>query len=136
MSEFTPVLLPNQVAKLHSQVLMEISYETENDGRAWDLDRHAHRQKKVERFENGILKKIASVIGEQNILWEDKKQSYKLTLIKDGSPLIVDYFPKANRLLVRKENKWFNRGDRWLQNFILGNGNVEEKKWNKSNQIL
>ena len=32
---------------------------------------------------------------------------------------IIDYFPKANKLLIRKQNKWHQAGLRWIIRNLL-----------------
>ena len=32
---------------------------------------------------------------------------------------IVDYYPKSNKLLLRKDNKWINLGIEWIKENLL-----------------
>lgn len=44
--------------------------------------------------------------------------SYSIITQKYGT---LDYFPKANKLLIRKENKWIKPGLKWILNNLLNN---------------
>lgn len=32
---------------------------------------------------------------------------------------IIDYYPKANKILIRKQNKWITQGLRWINDSLL-----------------
>lgn len=40
----------------------------------------------------------------------EQKTCYTLLPEKDDNPVIMDFYPKGNRLLIRNEHKWYNRG--------------------------
>jgi hypothetical protein len=72
------------------------------------------REERIERFEEEwlpLLKEKATVHYSEllNRYWiENKKMG------------VIDFYPKANKILIRKENRWVKPGLQWLiKNFEL-----------------
>jgi len=93
-----------------SDALTEAAMKEENDLIALGIYNKALREKRLERFESHILdlEKKGYEIVENN---------HKYTIDTDTQEIkygIIDYFPKANKLLIRKENKWIKPGLNWI----------------------
>lgn len=73
------------------------------------------REARLERFECGYTEKL-----EANncivIPFNGSKVVIDTQTSKYG---ILDYFPKANKILIRKDNKWITQGLRWINDTIL-----------------
>ena len=85
------------------QLKKELS-EVDNDLKALGIKKKLNREIKNDRFLDHWLPQIQAKT-EVNI--DPKMDKYSLKLEKYG---IVDYFPKSNRLLIRKTNKWKDKG--------------------------
>lgn len=67
--------------------------------------------------------------------WETYKEqlvgkSYIVTEVDEGTKVtisgiilnnygVIDFYPKANRILIRKSNKWISQGLKWIINNLL-----------------
>ena len=72
------------------------------------------REERKERFEDKWLQLL---LAKTNILHDKKTGKYEIWHHRLGT---LDYYPKANKLLVRSQNKWYPRGLNWLiKNFEL-----------------
>jgi hypothetical protein len=76
----------------------------DNDIKALGIVRKLNRETKNERFLDYWLPKIKQIV---DVTVDPKMDKYTMTLSKHG---IVDFFPKSNRLLIRKTNTWKNQG--------------------------
>jgi len=69
------------------------------------------RQERVERFED-VLPKLNDSDKVITITYYEVQGKYTIaTNTKFG---IVDYYPKANKILIRKDNDWKVGGLKWL----------------------
>jgi hypothetical protein len=68
------------------------------------------RQERVERFEPWLeeLKTSSFIIS----IVSDLGQGKHTITTKDYG--VIDYFPKANKLLIRKNNNWIQPGLKWI----------------------
>jgi hypothetical protein len=65
-------------------------------------------------FEDNWYATFQKKFGE-HFWFDDKKFCYSLELTQDTSNTqIVDYYPKADKILIRKENRWIKPGLSWL----------------------
>lgn len=73
------------------------------------------RQERVERFEPWLeeLKASPFIISIVSDLSQSK---HTITTENYG---VVDYFPKANKILIRKENKWVQQGLKWIRHHLI-----------------
>lgn len=101
-----------------SEILAEIQTEVKNDSLAWELDAKIKREGKVEFFSERWLPKFRAWLQDE-IKWDDKKECFTLLLEQDDLPVIKDFYPKANRVLIRKQNKWLHNGLQWLIKNVL-----------------
>lgn len=83
------------------------SYE-DNDLKALSLVTKAIREKRDERFGQYYNKLIS--LG-YNIEYSEPSNRYTIKTSKYG---IIDYYPKANKILIRSINKWHTAGLRWI----------------------
>jgi len=86
--------------------------QTENDLAALGIFTKAIREKRSENFEEYWLEKLQC--------------DYKCEEVSEGKFTIydtkfgtLDFFPKANKVLIRKQNKWNKPGLKWMVNNIL-----------------
>lgn len=73
------------------------------------------REQRLERFEPWIkeLQESTEVIS-----LEEFSAQGKFTINTDSFG-IVDYFPKANKLLIRRQNKWIKPGFKWIRENLI-----------------
>jgi hypothetical protein len=81
----------------------------ENDLKALGIGKKLIREERLERFEEEWLEKItnSSKVVQYQIL--DGKYVFWMA---DGN--IIDFYPKANKLLIRRKNKWIKPALKWL----------------------
>lgn len=85
----------------------------ENDLKALGLYTKVLREERYERFEN-YKDKLKN--AGYNLTEFEAQGKYTIEPTKFG---IIDYYPKSNKLLIRKENKWITGGLRWIIGSIL-----------------
>ena len=104
-----------------SEELLQQANAEENDLKALGIYNKSLREKRLERFETYLLD-----LERQG--YEIVENNHKYTIDTDTQEEkfgIVDYFPKANKLLIRKKNEWVKPGLAWIVKNLLPN---EEKK--------
>lgn len=101
---------PNALSKRMKQE----AHSEENDMAFLGQMKKAIRQERVEKAQPWIenLKNNPEVISLEYL--EDLGK-YIINTDKFG---IIDYFPKANKILIRRQNKWITRGLNWIRNNI------------------
>lgn len=92
--------------KLSERLKKEAAQE-DNDFKALALIKKSLRESSFERWEEYLPRLI---LKGYTVVEEDYK--YTISTAKFG---ILDYFPKANKLLIRKKNKWLNQGYQWIK---------------------
>jgi len=98
-----------------SEQLRKKAAAEENNLKAIGAYTKVLREERLERFEN----------------YKDKllHEGYNLTEYEDQGKITIeptnygaiDYYPKANKILIRKQNKWLTAGLRWIKNNLLIN---------------
>jgi hypothetical protein len=91
---------------MESKNLLKLAEEEKNDFKAYNLACQALRKSRSERFIEDwlpVFKKKYSISEIQG--------KYTFTTEKYG---VIDFFPKANKVLIRKENNWHQMGLSWL----------------------
>ena len=73
------------------------------------------REARLERFEDGYVEKLES----NNCIVIPFNGSKVVIDTQTSKYGILDYFPKANKILIRKDNKWITQGLRWINNTLL-----------------
>lgn len=89
-----------------SEQLISQSRCEENDIKAFSLLNKSIRERRLERFEDYIPELL-----DKGYSIRDDNYRYTIFGTKDGT---IDYFPKANKVLIRDANKWFKQGFRWI----------------------
>lgn len=98
-----------------SEELRKQSQQEDNDFKAMQLLNKSLREHRLEKFQDYIL------ALEQNG-YDIVENNHKYTIDTDSQSIrfgIIDYFPKANKLLIRKDNKWIKPGLVWIKNNLL-----------------
>ncbi len=97
-----------QSKKLELQASQE-----ENDIKAFAIHHKALREKRVERSAFYIQKLNAAGYTTTQYLDQGK------IMISPTEFGIVDYYPRANKILIRKQNKWLRAGVNWILKNLL-----------------
>lgn len=100
------VPIKNTPAK-SEEILLQAASE-DNDLKSLGLYNKALREKRLERFEN--YKEELLTLGHKIREFEGQGK-FMIENTKFG---IIDYYPKANKVLIRKDNKWIYGGLRWI----------------------
>lgn len=90
----------------NSEELMSLASKEDNDIISFALQCKALREKRSEKFLEDWLPLL-----EIRYPVEFKNHKYSITTQEFG---IIDYFPKANNLLIRKDNEWKKPGLLWI----------------------
>lgn len=80
----------------------------ENDLKALGLGGKVIREQRSENFEENWLPKLREIY---DVDYSPTIGSYTFELPRHG---IIDFYPKANKLLIRKRNKWIKPGLKWI----------------------
>jgi len=87
---------------------------SDNDYRDVNYLRKIERAERKEKFED---KWLQALLQKTNVLYEARTARYEMFHPRLGT---LYFYPKANRILIRAENKWYSRGLQWLiKNFEL-----------------
>lgn len=97
----------NRVEQIRQQLADE-----ENDIIALGLENKLLREQRLEKFEQRWLPEIELHLGEKAIVYDSKKSCYTMVIPK--TKVKVDFYPMANKVLIRHKNKWVKPGLRWL----------------------
>lgn len=98
---------------MNSNELRKQSESEENDLKAMGLYTKVLREERSERFENYKDKLLKA---GYNLTEFEAKGKFTIEPTNFG---IVDYYPKSNKVLIRKENKWITGGLRWIIGSLL-----------------
>ncbi len=90
--------------------------DEENDFAAMARYRKEKREERQVKFVNSP---VFDQLKDKYIMhWDD--DATKFTVFTDTEKHgTIDFFPKANRVLIRKENKWINSGLNWITKNLL-----------------
>lgn len=97
-----------------SKELKQEALQEENDFIAMGKMKKAIRQERLERFEGYIEK-----LERQNLIvmpFDGSKHTIDTQMSEYG---VIDYYPKANKVLIRKQNRWIEHGLKWLVKTFL-----------------
>lgn len=110
-----------------SEIYHQRAEEADHVLQSLGLHAKAIREERKERFEEEWLPKLMKqeVVVTYYALPASK---YEICFMSNGKQETVDYFPKANKVLIRSKNKWIKPGLRWIVQNILQNDSVESSK--------
>ena len=100
---------------MNSEELRKQAAQADNDFQAMSLLNKSLREHRLEKFQDYI-------ISLQQKGYDIVESNHKYTIDTDTQGIrfgIVDYFPKANKLLIRKENTWIQPGLNWIIKNLL-----------------
>ena len=98
-----------------SEALKKEAQQEESDFSYMAKLNKSMREARLERFEDGYAEKLESnnciviPFNGSKVVIDTQTEKYG----------IVDYYPKANKILIRKDNKWLNQGLRWINDTLL-----------------
>jgi len=98
---------------MNANELRKQAESEENDLKAMGLYTKVLREEHSERFENYKDKLLNA---GYNLTEFEAQGKFTIKPTKFG---IVDYYPKSNKVLIRKENKWITSGLRWIIGSLL-----------------
>jgi hypothetical protein len=86
-----------------------------DDFKAFNEMRNEMRETRSNNFKEKWLPIFKENLGD-DIKYNDKKGCYEIDFREKGigRHIILDYYPKANKTLVRHENKWYKPGLKYL----------------------
>ena len=99
--------------KKESELLRAKANEEENDLKYLGLYtkmKRAERFEKFDKYKKQLIGKGYSIVEYESI------GKYSITSIKFG---VVDFYPKANKILLRKSNTWKEKGLDWIIKNLL-----------------
>lgn len=109
----SPSELPNVIRHIRvvniskkSEELKQQSQQEDNDIKSYGLLTKALRESRSERFVEDWL----PVLQTKYVI-TDFGFRYAIETQEHG---IIDYFPKANKVLIRKDNHWIKPGLKWI----------------------
>ena len=98
-----------------SEALKKEAQQEESDFSYMAKMNKSMRESRLERFEDGYAEKLESnnciviPFNGSKVVIDTQTEKYG----------IVDYYPKANKILIRKDNKWLTQGLRWINDTLL-----------------
>ena len=95
-----------------SEELTLASKQEDNDIKSFAFACKALRESRSEKFIEDYL----PLLNKTYPVELRTNGSYSITSQEYG---IIDYFPKVNKLLIRKTNKWIKPGLKWILNNLL-----------------
>lgn len=90
-----------------SELLKKQAEQEDNDLKALGLYTKVLREERIGNFEKKWLPKLK----ETHIVKKGPSYSYIIYSTRYG---VIDFFPKANRCLLRKKSRWIKPGLQWI----------------------
>ena len=95
--------------------ILDKAQQEENDYAYMAKTNKSMREARLERFEDGYQEKL-----ERNNCIVIPFNGSKVVIDTQSNEIgIIDYFPKSNKILLRKENNWITQGLKWINNNLL-----------------
>ena len=101
----------NLIKMKKSEELLQQSREEDNDLKSYGIYLKYLREQRSEKFIEGWLIPLS-------MKYDVKEDNFKYTITTQEYG-ILDYFPKKNKLLIRKKNKWIEFGLKWIINNLF-----------------
>lgn len=100
-----------------SEELREEAAREDNDLKAMGILNKSMREGRLERFEENFLPQLEKLY---DIVHHPDQHKYTIdTDTQTNKYGIIDYFPKANKVLIRRTNKWKKPGLQWIHKKLL-----------------
>jgi len=102
-----------------SEIYHQRAQEANHILAALGMETKALREERKERFEETWLPKLM----QREVIvtyFAFPASKYEICYMKDGIQETIDYFPKANKVLIRSKNKWIKPGLRWIVKNLIG----------------
>ena len=96
-----------------SEILTKQAQEEENDFKSLSLHIKSLREARLEKFEDYIIP-----LEQKNCIIIPFNGS-KVIIDTQTKIETIDYYPKANKVLIRKTNKWIQPGLKWIITNLL-----------------
>ena len=100
---------------MKSQELKQQAQQAESDFEYMSLMKKSLREARLEKFEQ-------YVIDIERKGYDISYANYKFTIDTDAQSEkfgVIDFFPKANKVLMRNENTWVKPGLNWIIKNLL-----------------
>lgn len=99
-----------------SELLKQKAAEADSDQASLGLMTKSLREKRLEKFQDFMpkLERLGYDVVQETV--------GKYTIDTDSNEIkfgTVDYFPKANKVLIRKDNDWIKPGLKWINDNLL-----------------
>lgn len=98
---------------MNSKELKAQASREDNDLKAMGILNKALREERSERFTEQWLDKLSNVCDVNHSV---SKGCWTFAVEPYGT---MDYYPKANKVLIRQKNKWVKPGLRWIIKNII-----------------
>lgn len=98
---------------MNSEEYKKQAEQEENDFKALSLYNKSLREGRLERFQQSFL----PVLLKKG--YEVAEDNHKYTIETNDMFGVIDFFPKKNNLLIRKDNKWIKSGLTWIIEHLL-----------------
>ena len=96
-----------------SEKIKKEAAKVESDSKAFGLYTKAIREERIERFKDEWIDKFEE--AGVHFAYSQNQNKY-MTETEHGT---IDFYPKANKVLIRKKNKWIKPGLKWLITNLL-----------------
>jgi hypothetical protein len=100
----------------HSEKLAIEASEQDSDYTYMKLKSKSMREARLEKFEDGY----SELLEKQNCIIIPFNGT-KIVIDTQSKHGVIDYFPKANKLLIRSKNKWHEQGLKWINSNLINN---------------
>ena len=99
---------------------------------------HLEREQRAQEAASDLFPKL-KIILQDNIWFDKQKECYTIRQqVPESKPLHFDFYPKANKVLIRHQNRWISNGAVWLLNTF--DEETKQKReanaWRNSNNKL
>jgi len=76
------------------------------------------RTLKSHAAEKDLIPKLRELFQE-DIFYDENKSCYTIRLVTaDAKPQFYDFYPKADKVLIRTQNRWIRNGAHWLKSIF------------------
>lgn len=99
-----------------SEEIRQEANQEESDFKYMKKLNDAMRQERLENFEENWLRAFQKSDNIQDVTEVPSSVKWVITTKNYG---ILDFYPKANKVLVRRDNKWKKPGLKWLVNTFI-----------------